>query len=139
MHNIVYVWEDVYLVTYLQWSNVILHLNLASQPLVLIGPSSGYCQVWSNYICQNGSKWKNNYMCLNSHNITYLLIIYYFDLIFSLTICFNNHYIFVQQGTTLLKFNHNFILFCHYKIFPSEITYFEQIFMFTSLLNYNSM
>jgi hypothetical protein len=51
--------------------------------------------------------------CLNNHNIMYLLIIYYYDMIFSLIICLNNHYEFVQQGITLLKFNHNFILFPH--------------------------
>jgi hypothetical protein len=51
--------------------------------------------------------------CLNNHKIMYLFIIYYYDMIFSLTICLNNHYEFVQQGITLLKFNHNFILFPH--------------------------
>jgi hypothetical protein len=68
--------------------------------------------------------------------IMYLLIIYYFDMIFSLIFCLNSHYIIVQQGTTLLKFSHNLTLFPHYEIFLYGITYFEQKFMFTSLLNY---
>ncbi len=139
MRNIIHLLKDVCLVTYLQLSNVFLHLNLTSEPLILIGPFGGYWQVWSNYICQNGSKWQNSYMCLNSHNIMYLLIIYYSDMIFSLIICFNSHYKFVQKGTTLFKFSHNFNLFHHYEICPFEITYFEQVSMFIGLLNYNSM
>jgi len=112
MHNIVHIWENVCLVTYLYLFSAIIHSNLTSQPLVMIGPFGGYWWVWSNCICQNKSKWQNIYMSLNNHNIMYLLVINYFDLIFSLTICLNSHYIFVQQGTTLFKFKHK--LFCFF-------------------------
>ncbi len=122
MHNIAHVWGHVCLMTFVV-SDYILHLNLTSQPLVLIGPFGWYWRIQNNYICQNGSKWQNSYMCLNNHNIMYLflIIIYCFDLIFSLIFCFNNHYMFVQQGTHysslaimfFLKINEYFLLRSH--------------------------
>jgi hypothetical protein len=39
----------------------------------------------------------------------------------------------------MFKFSPHFILFFHSWIFPFEITYFEQIFMLTHLLNHNLM
>jgi hypothetical protein len=78
-------------------------------------------------------------MCLNNHKIIYLfmIIIYYFDMIFLVTVCFNSHYRFVQQTISMFKFNLDF--FFHNWIFPFKITYFEQIFMLTRLLNHNWM
>jgi hypothetical protein len=60
-------------------------------------------------------------MCFNSHNIIFLFIIHCSDMIFSLIICFNSHYRFVQQGSTLFKYGHNFILFHYYEIFHLEV------------------
>jgi hypothetical protein len=145
MHKITHVWEHVQLVTYLSSSTQILHLNLTWQPLVLIGPFGWDWWIWNISMWQNNFKWQNNYMCLNNHKIMYfivclwiMIIIYYFNMIFSMIICFNN------CVTNLLNKQFQFsslalFLFFHDWIFPPEITYFEQIIMLTCLLNNNLM
>jgi hypothetical protein len=98
----------------------LLHLNQASQILVVIGPF-GFCwQIQNNYICQNNSKWQNGYICLNSHNIIYLiLIIIYYCVKFLLILCLNSHYGFVQDCSRLaiILFEfciNNFYFFCDF-------------------------
>jgi hypothetical protein len=68
--------------------------------------------------------------------VFFMIIIYCFDMIFSVTICFKSHNKFVQQTTSMFKFNPYFILFFHNWISPFKITYYEQIFMLTRLLNH---
>ncbi len=68
-----------------------------------------------------------------------MIIIYYSNMIFLVIICFKSHNKFVQQATSMLKFNLYFILFFQNWISPFEITYYEQTFMLTCLLNHNLM
>jgi hypothetical protein len=113
MHNIANIWKHV---CFLKLYSEIMHLIQTSQTLVVIGPSSFCWRVENIYICQNGSKCQNNYICFNSHNIMYmiLIIIYCFDMKFLLIVCLNSHYGYVQDYSSLAII---LFYFCINKIF----------------------
>ncbi len=83
---------------------------LVSMPCVQFMPFGDYYS-YTCFICLI-----NHNICLNSHNIMYmiLIIIYCFDLKILLSVCFNIHYIFVQNCSSLAIF---LFLFCINKYF----------------------
>jgi hypothetical protein len=95
---------------------------------------------WHGKMAPNGKTitcvWIATKSCINC---LLMIIIYYFDMIFSMIVCFKSHNKFVLQATSMFKFNLNFILFFLNWIPPSKITCYEQILMLTHLLNHNLM
>jgi hypothetical protein len=86
---------------------------------------------------KNGSKWQNSYMCINNHKIMYFIFLFWYDI-------FNDYLIQEsQQICSINNFNVQvqpfFFFSFHNWISPFEITYYEQIFMLTCLLNHNLM
>jgi hypothetical protein len=71
--------------------------------------------------------------------ISFFLMITIYCSNMTVIVCFKNHNIFFHQAISIFKFNLNLLLFSHNWISPSEISYYEQIFMLTHLLSHNLM
>ncbi len=90
--------------------------------------------------CGMLATWQNIYICVNNHKTIYFSLFIYdnhlslWNDIFSDCLFQNS-----QCICSTSNFNPDFISFHHKWIFLSKITYYDQIFMLTRLLNYNLM
>jgi hypothetical protein len=128
------------LITYFWLSTQILHLNLAWQPLVLIWPfgcsgefkTIAYAKIVSNdRIVACVSTTQNHALVYNNHLLFQYDIFNSFLPQHSLRFCSTCNF--------NVQIQPSFYFLFHNWIFPFEVTYFEQIFMLTCVLNHDVM